>query len=80
MDGLLTAESRGGGYVGFDEWETGIEEDYDYYAEDEEAWDDWDKMQQYVQRQRQPRGKVLHFIPSEQIKLLKGGSLLSHTA
>ncbi|KAJ3056892.1 hypothetical protein HK097_003052 [Rhizophlyctis rosea] len=71
MDGLLTAESRGGGYVGYDEWEIGDEQDYDYYAEDEEAWDDWDKMQQYVQRQRQPRGKVLHFIPSEQIKLLK---------
>ncbi|KAJ3044606.1 hypothetical protein HDV00_001532, partial [Rhizophlyctis rosea] len=73
LDGLLTAETRGGGgYVGFDDYDFGrYEEEHDYYAEDEEAWDDWDKMQQYFQRTRQPRGRVLHFIPSEQIKLLK---------
>lgn len=80
LDGLLTAETRGGGgYGGLDDYDFGrYEEEYDYYyAEDEEAWDDWDKMQQYFQRVRQPRGRVLHFIPSEQIKLLKGKSFWS---
>lgn len=53
------------------------DEDWDQDDETYLLEDELGVGKDYAPRGRaQPRGKILHFIPSEQIKLLKGGSCI----